>query len=141
MRVQLPTPCTNMFSMGRSKRENEREKILKSLRRGLFAIDGLCNSNDYPFQGGLICGSVEVPESAPAVLVRGGLHKIDEVLSRYPEVSPTEVRPAVIRIVESASGVEPRPIGGTSPLQCQQSWSSCSPFFTYITNQTAMVSM
>lgn len=102
--------------MGRSKRENEREKILKSLRRRLFAIDGLCNSNDYPFQGGLICGSAEVPESAPAVLVRGGLHKIDEILSRYPEASPTEVRPAVIRIVESAGGVEPRPAGGSGLL-------------------------
>jgi len=106
----------HIFAMGRSKKESEREKIIKSLRRSLFVVDGLCNSNDYPFQGGLICGSVEVPESAPAVFLEGGFRKIDEVLSKYPEASPTELRPAVVRVVEFAGGVEPRPAGSSGLL-------------------------
>jgi len=90
--------------MGRNPKKGEKEK---QLEERLFTIE-VCNSNDHPFNDRIYCSSLNIPEVAPAVFLRDGLHKADEILSKYPETSQNRIRPTVIRFVESASGVEPR---------------------------------
>jgi len=89
--------------MGRNPKKGEKEKPLEER---LFTIE-LCNSND-PLNSRIYCSSLDIPEVAPAVFLKGGLYKADEILSKYPEVLQNKIRPTVIRFVESASGVEPR---------------------------------
>jgi len=93
-----------VFAAGRRSRKEEKEE---SLEKGLLAME-VCNSNDHPFNDRIYCSLLNIPEVAPAVFLRDGLHKADEILSKYPETSQNRIRPIVIRFVESASGVEPR---------------------------------
>jgi len=99
-----------LFSMGRAaKKKGESVEVPK--KKLLFTIDEVCDSSEYSFMSNVVCAFANLPESAPAIFLKGKFYKIDEMLNKYPETSQSKMRSAVVRVVESAVGVEPLSVG------------------------------
>jgi len=76
----------------------------------ILKIRGLCDARECSIFG--ICCNVITPREVPAVLVKGGLHKLSDLLSdhgllgKFPEESPRG-EGTFIRAVEEVRGIEP----------------------------------
>jgi len=75
----------------------------------ILEIKGFCNARDCAYFG--ICCTTDIPKSAPAVLVRGGLHKLSDALGRFPEVGQPWRDNTFITVVEEVRGAEPIRVG------------------------------